>query len=679
MTSKLFNFASADDVQRELAYLCKPTNSTPVECADEHLWISNGSDCIKFRSASTPYMRGPMNALGKRKYQACIVMGPARSGKTKAMVEGFINYTLTQAAGDMLLIYSTVAKAEQMSKADLARCLARTEPLSQLMTGRKADNNIRSKRFKTGTFLILDSATQTSLSASTYRYVGITDYDRAGDEVGEEGSKFSLALKRIQNAKSGGMAMVESSPGRLVMNPEKTIPAHAAQTCSGIAELYNQGDRRRLYWQCPGCSNWFRPDWETLCWDTRDNHQESSATVFMVAPCCGLRIEETQKITLNNSGQDFAEGEIINGKPAGKPLASKFYSFAFEGPAATYQNWASLVYRYLVANDRYEKTGDEAALTAFFNVDIGRPYILKSRGDLVGPHELMARAEPYDRKVIPDGVCFLVAAIDVQNGKNSRFEVQVSGYGEHLQKWVIDRFEITTNERRDARIDPTSYAEDWDLLIDKVIKKTYTIPDDDRVMKIALTVCDSGGASSKHNKEQASRATSVTDMAYSFHRRLKSRNLDHLFRLVKGASRQTEDIVNERFPDSKIARGDIPLLLLDTDRLKNRVAASFERETIGENYFHLPGWCGVEWYEELTAEYINEKTGRWECDNGVRNESFDLCCYAEAAAIYLGIDGIDWAQPPAFASADFDRNINVTDNPVFERKLKRKFSKGLYS
>ncbi|MBF4360282.1 phage terminase large subunit family protein, partial [Vibrio anguillarum] len=146
------------------------------------------------------------------------------------------------------------------------------------------------KHFLNGMNLNLDSATESSLSAETFRYAGISDYDRADDGVGEEGSKFRLLLKRIQNAKSSGMAMAESSPGRVVRHPvpEEQLGAHEAQPCGGIAQLYNQGDRRRFYWVCPDCKAWFQPLFETLKWNESlvDHQEQAKSTVCRCPRCC---------------------------------------------------------------------------------------------------------------------------------------------------------------------------------------------------------------------------------------------------------------------------------------------------------------------------------------------------------------------------------------------------------
>ncbi|MFD2177863.1 terminase gpA endonuclease subunit [Veronia pacifica] len=682
-------FADAADIRRSLAYLCAPTDKTPVEAADEDLWISDGMDTTKFLSTMTPYMREPMDALARRIYEAVIVVGPARSGKTKALVEGWINYAVTQSPGDMLLIYSTKTKAVDMSKVDLDRCFSTTPKIKALRTGRKSDDNITSKQFKNGMILKLDSATETSLSASTYRYAGCTDYDRSDDSVGEEGNKFQLMLKRIQNAKSSGMAMAESSPGRVVRHPKKPeeLAPHEAQPCSGIMQLFNQGDRRRFYWQCPDCEAWFRPEFEVLKWEESDDFQRAASTAYCECPRCTHRIDETDKGAMNLAGRWFPEGAIDEfGLEVSDPSVvrqAKWATFCFEGVIATYQGWENLVYRFLTANDLYENSGDEERLKSFFNVDVGRSYIIQNHSQDIGAHELQLRAEenPYQRAYVPDGGRFLIMTVDVQGGQNARFVIQAQVFGEGLQRWVIDRFDITQNPNRNGdRINPAVYAEDWDLLVEQVIKRAYSLADGSgRVMKPLLTLCDSGGSAAVHNNK----ATSVTELSYQFYNRLKGKGLSHLFRLVKGASRQQEALVKESHPDkrSKHAHGEIPLLILHTNRLKNRVCASYGRAEFGSRFFWLPSWAERWWFEELTAEFVDEN-GDWQKPERARNESFDLCAYAEAGMHYKGGDEINWQNPPAWA-AEWQFNSNVVDADqalVFERKGRSRYrhSKGIF-
>ena len=142
--------------------------------------------------------------------------------------------------------------------------------------------------------------TVSNMSGSTYRYVALTDYDRMPDDIDGEGAAFFLALKRVQTFLSRGMAMAESSPGRDITDPFWT-PAtlHEAPPVGGILGLYNSSDRRRLYWKCHDCFEWFEaapglglfrlPSEEQLLEEIRTIDTEVMAKEFsrIVCPHCG--------------------------------------------------------------------------------------------------------------------------------------------------------------------------------------------------------------------------------------------------------------------------------------------------------------------------------------------------------------------------------------------------------
>ncbi|MGP1999722.1 terminase gpA endonuclease subunit, partial [Citrobacter freundii] len=63
---------------------------------------------------------------------------------------------------------------------------------------------------------------------------------------------------------------------------------------------------------------------------------------------------------------------------------------------------------------------------------------------------LEQRAEVVPKRSVPDGVCFLMATVDVQAGRNRRFVVQVTGYGSMGERWLVDRYNIRQSMRYDA-------------------------------------------------------------------------------------------------------------------------------------------------------------------------------------------------------------------------------------
>ncbi|EHW46385.1 bacteriophage tail assembly protein [Escherichia coli DEC9B] len=57
-----------------------------------------------------------MNCLASREYDAVIFVGPARTGKTIGLIDGWIVYTIVCDPSDMLVVQMTEDKAREHSK-----------------------------------------------------------------------------------------------------------------------------------------------------------------------------------------------------------------------------------------------------------------------------------------------------------------------------------------------------------------------------------------------------------------------------------------------------------------------------------------------------------------------------------------------------------------------------------
>ena len=132
--------------------------------------------------------------------------------------------------------------------------------------------------------------------------------------------------------------------------------------------------------------------------------------------------------------------------------------------------------------------------------------------------------------------------------------------------------------------------------------------------------------------------------------------------LIKGGSNRNAPRLRESFPDSDRkdrkakARGEVPVWMLNTNLLKDAVNNALQRTTPGPGFVHLPEWLGEWWFEELTFEV--RTTNGWEKPSKGANEAFDLFCYAQAGAIKLGLEQLDWSRPKPFARA-WDENPHV--------------------
>lgn len=641
-------YAKASDIRKDLAEMIKAPNRMKVsEAVAQYMRVPlGGGSSVRWDKDRTPYIIEPMDCLNSREYDAVIFVGPARTGKTVGLIDGWITYSIICDPSDFLLVQLTQEKASEHSRKRLDRTFRCSPEIASRLSPYKNDNNVHDKYFRAGNLLKIGWPSINVLSSSDYKYVALTDYDRWPDDVDGEGDGFSLASKRTTTFMSSGMTMVESSPGKdivdLKYHPKST---HEAPPTTGILSLYNRGDRRRFYWQCPHCGEWLEPSMANMIGYRDDtDFVDASKKARLQCPHCQGVIEPSKKRDLNIGGKWLKEGQTIdkNGVIHGEGRKSRIASFWLEGPAAAYQTWEQLTYKLLTAEHEFEITGSEETLKAVTNTDWGLPYLPRSALEQRRSDELMERREETEKRTVPYGCRFLLAAVDVQGGRNRRFVVQIVGYGENSERWLIDRYNIKSSMRSNSDgeslpIDPSAYPEDWDLLISDVLNKQYRIEGlEGGFMPILAMAVDSGGEDG------------VTDNAYKFWRRCKRDGLSKRVYLVKGDSTKRQKLITRTYPDNTSrsdrhakARGDVPLYLLQTDQLKDRISNALSRETVGANYIHFPSWIGEWFFDELTYEERGQD-GKWRKPGKGNNEAFDLFCYAHAIAILRGYERIKW-------------------------------------
>jgi phage terminase large subunit GpA-like protein len=655
---------SVDHDRRALADICQsysafipPRRVTVCEGAQENLYFKKPGDVPGPWSADeTPYMVEPMNMLASRRHESVVFVGPARTGKTAALLLGWMSHVVVNDPGDMLMLQMTQDKAREFSRTDIDRAIEHSPTLYSRMGG-KQDDNTHDKMFRNGMWLRIGWPTKSNVASSTYRYVAITDLDRMtnAENVDGEGPLFDLARKRTQTFGTRGMCLVESSPGIELVDPN-WVPAsaHEAPPATGILGIYNLSDRRRFYWQCPMCQHWFEPkpgielfglpSDEVLLDTVREADLEALATEYnrVICPHCQAKIGPRSKYELNRRGRWLQDGLSLtkSGEVRGKAHESTIAGYWMGGIPATYQSWRSILLRHLQGLRAYALTGSEETLKTTTNTDQGMPYmsrlLLDAKRNATDPSS--RKEASMQRYVMPDQARFLVATVDVQGGMNSRFVVQVHAIGPHREKWLVDRYAITESNREGmgaekAPIDPAKYAEDWDLITERVSRSTYRTNVDGVEMRVKLTVVDSGGEEG------------VTAMAYAWFRRVRTMGFSSRIMLVKGVGRDQkatfpfikETWVGGRNPNEK---GDIPLYLINTNTLKDTVTAGIRRPTPGPGYFHIPGWVSQAFIDELNSE-VRMPNGTWK-QIRKRNEAFDLLVYCEAGCLRLGADRIKW-------------------------------------
>ena len=679
-------------VRASFAKMESASRMTITEAAEKFTRLgTGGGHSTPWSLNKTPYLKEPQDVQTSLDFTGCIFLGPARTGKTM-MGLNTISHTVMTDPKDMLYVHMDRENARKWSNGDLERYLrSSTDIRANQLTARQHDNTF-DKTFKSGMRFLLTYPTAANLSGITVPFGMLIDYDRMTDDVDGEGNPFDLLSMRTTTFKRFAMTVAESSP-----NPNKELKEprwmpstpHQAPPIRGIFELYNRGDRRRWQWCCPHCEEWFEPDFKLLDWGDHTDPLEARENTVMLCPCHGCVIEPHMKDYLNHNGRWIREGEMIEPGLSGKTVVrpghtvkrSSIASFWLKGPAAAYQDWGQLVEKYLIAMIALEDTGDDGPLRKTVTTDQGTFYIPPSRLADIAPEYLKDKSEDWgstdDEPTVPENVRFLIATIDVQK---TAFVVQVQGFNDNFDMVVIDGFKVRLSNRLNARdeklpISPFSFGEDWDILKEEVMNKSYPLSDGSgRRMSIRATACDSGGGEGS------------TGHAYNFWRRLKKEQdgSHRRFILVKGVTTTGAPEARTTWPDSAkkdkyaTARGDVPVVMLHSDKLKDRIAAMMNRRVEDEDNesggkLRYPNWFPDWFYVQLTSEVRTSKG--WDNMRKRRNESFDLSYYALGIAIrpkeqtvpyvHFAVDKIDWSDPPGWAQ-NWHKNDFVSEPELEE-------------
>jgi phage terminase large subunit GpA-like protein len=673
---------------------------TITEAARRYVKIREKNYSGPWSPERTPYMVEPQDTLTSLDHTGMAFVGPARTGKSQAFLN-WLSYSAICDPESMMLVQMSMARAREFSLSDLAKLFRNSPDVRAKLTPGRANDNVFDKSFLSGMRLTIVHPSINELSGKTSGRNWWMDYDRAPSDIDGEGDGWSLLKKRAQTLGRYGMTVVESSPGFEVTDGKWIASTpHEAPPCEGILSIYNAGDRRRWQWRCPQCGGAFEPDFKLFSYPKSDDIRESAEQVTLVCPHDGFPMTPDMQFELNQGGRWIREGQrwLEDGSIVGTPRRSDIASFWLKGPAAGFSTWPQLVEEYLTAQALFESTGSEEKLKAVVNTSLGLPYTPKALEAGRLPEELKARAKPYARKgEVPEGVAFLVSTIDVQAGGRPSFVCHTYGIGParlDSGKWAVDVWHVDMKKIRKSRrpdedggfklIDPAAYPEDWDVLIDEVIEKTYPLADGSgRHMAVKIIACDSGGAAAAGNEKKSSLSdgpvVSVTSNAYEFWRRLRddkeARGHHRRFHLVKGAPSRDGGTprLHRTLPDSQqkdryaIARGDVPVWLVNSNMVKDSVGNMLGRTDPG-GQVHFPVWyddagdrIDIDWlYSQLTTE-VRDKRG-WSNPSRRKNEAFDLLAYCLAILLHpdIRIEQFDWDNPPGWAQTDWSKNDMVS-------------------
>lgn len=594
-----------------------PARVVPSVAAEKHRHIKKlGGYSGPWRNDMTPYLVDVMDACCDRNVSMVVFMAPSQVGKTEVILN-LLGHTILYRPADWLLIQPTKDLGKDFSGRRLDRMLEHSPDYGKELGSQKTDDTTFEKTFKNGSIITIAWPTPAQLSSRPVMIVWIDERDRMNDDIGGEGDPVQLGINRIKTYGRNGLVGVTGSPSR--------------DDGTGTVALYKAGSQEILSVVCKSCGERFTPGFDANRQPTFDHlvylddakisieeRAQSAVLVHNIDACGGIHEHSDLSDLLRTSQWEALQP------------GRKTRSFWLHGLLSRFTSWSDLAHRLIEAEEHYDETGDETKLQAVYNTDFGIPYFSKNAGAArVAATDLQARAEPYKMGLIPDGVRFLTASVDVGG---DRFDVLIHGHGEKSESWIVDRFAIRTVPGTRIDLEPAQYAEHWEVLVPEVFDRIVPFASDPGFgLSPVLVAVDTGGQKG------------VTQNAKDFYRYALGEGVpDRRIMMVKGAAARNAPPVTsptfERDTKGRALKDGLKFYVLGVNELKQTIVNRMGRVLPGPGYIHTPIDMPDRYYKEMVAE--QKEAGEW-VRRGA-NETFDLMVYCAAGYLLIQPWHVDW-------------------------------------
>jgi len=562
------------------------------EWADEYMRIPRDTGAAEpgpYRTDRTPYAREPMRCLSPSHPAKRVVTKVASQMMKTQIALNWIGGCIHMAPANILMLLPSLGLAKRVS-GRVDKTIKATPVLRDRVAGsrsRDSRNTLDTKEFEGGTLFATTAGSAANLAEVSARFIYGDEVDRWDVDVDNEGDPIELAETRGTTFGRNAKFYFSSSP---------TIKG-----VSRIEDLFQQGDQRHYYVPCPHCGEHQVLEWTNLKW--ADDF--SWAGYLCCNPDCGALIEEHHK------GQMLANGEWRAHAEGDGETVSFTLSALYMPPG--WLAWVDLAKQYAKAQLAAAR-GDLEPMQVFYNTRLAQ--VWDSAQEMTRASELKARAEEYRLGSVPTGALILTAAVDTQG---DRLELLVIGWGEGMERWVIDHQVIQGNPA-----DERTWA-----ALDERLKTRYRHSSGVE-LAICATAVDSGG----HH----------TDEVYQFCRLRRWRNVF----AIKGASKPGRPVIAQR--PSKVdvtwrgttEKQGAELWMIGTDTAKDWI---YNRYPLldGPGALHFSIDLADDFYDQCVAErkitrYVKgHKRIEWVKGKADRNEGLDLLVYNLAMAHYLGL------------------------------------------
>jgi phage terminase large subunit GpA-like protein len=615
-------------------------NPNIVEYAEKTIIPTGPYRGLKFSHKRAPYLTEVMDCLSPDSpYREVAIMFPAQSGKTFTANTTAMYYI---EAVPSEIIYATsdqTAAVKWLEREIEPRALQSGIEFKvevDTTSSRRTGNTSYSKTFPGGNIDIASALSPAQLASSTKRVIFGDEVDRWKIKLGEQGSVINQLRARGQAWKDLAKILWFSTP--------------TTEDASVILQLYLQGDQRLYYVPCPFCGSFqlldfFEGRGYGLKYEYKNGRiYKKSIELICENKNCGRGIKEYSKPKMLRNGQ-WKKSAIAE--------YDYFASFHLNGLYSFQLSWFDMVVSHDESKKGPIKKQDHDTLK------MGRAH--KETGTRPKATKIIENRGTYKPGKVPDGVLYLVAGLDVQEGSETnelnpaRIEMEVLGIGAGYRTWSIEY-----NVFKGDVDDPYSGA--WEKLNEYAIENELTyFRNDGFGFPISLIFIDSGSGK-------------TSDIVYRFCNRWQNTFPIKGQSTIKTKKNEKGDEViqgnTRRFRASNLDE-DITLYLINTNYYKNQI---YHNLKIGRQDIEpqRPGFCDFpadydeKYFNGLTAEE-RRRDGSFHNPTGRRNEPLDCRVYGLCAGdVYLESEVLNYRAWAKKNGASPDQLLRITKKTVLE-------------
>lgn len=566
----------------------------PSKWCEKHRVVTMTSLPGLWRNSVTPYLAGIMDASFFPSVQTTIICKAPQTGGSEA-IHNCIGYAIDRSPGPVLYIYPDELTARENSNDRIQPMIENSPRLHGYMTGQGDDFATLRINLQHMPIYLGWARSPSRLANKPIRYLIFDETDKYPDTAGKrEADPLSLGEKRTITYRWSRKLWKLSTP---------TIEAgHIWQAFTFEAQVCFD------YWvHCPYCRTAQLMEFKHIKWPEDERDPESivnHSLAWYECPHCRQKWDDEKRNQAVRAGhwQDRETGTRL------RPYLEQYrpIKIAFHIPS-----WLSFfVSLSEIAAAFLKATRSKTKLKDFKNNHEAVPWLeyeVERSED-----RILALRDERPAGLVPGAgrVAALTAAADT-HADGFIYEVRAWGWGLEEESWGVRHgkvLSLNALERifcHDAYLDPEG--------------NQYIIN---------LAVIDAFGLGDDHKHS--------TTNIYKWCQKHPGLVLP-----LKGEQRMNQAFAFTKldsYPGKKQPiPGNLYLLRINSTFFKSELAGRLDVAPADPGAWHLNSEYDQEWARQMTAEYIDPKTGYWVCPDSKANHGWDVSHYNLAAAYVRGI------------------------------------------